>query len=575
MTNDTLEGRFLDAQGHRSPHRRMAVRPCGHMRAREAWGGSVGQIVDHDFAALLDAVPDALVCVDAGGRIVSANDLAGRLFGYARGELVGQPVEVLVPDAFRAARRRHRPGDAASPPSRPMSARMTLTGRRCDGGTFPAEISLSAADVGEGVVVIVVIRDVSERPGESGREGLVSQGGLSGLEREVYQAQRLESLGQLAAGMAHDFNDLLGAILGYASFVREEVAKEEPQIRWSAVREDIREVERAAQRATVLTRRLLAFAHKQMANPRALHINDVVRDLQGLLVHTLGEPVELVTVLGQDLGPVLADKGQIEQVLLNLTVNARDAMPWGGKLTIETSKVAVDRVYAAAKVDLAPGDYVCLEFADTGKGIPAAILDRVFEPFFTTKPEGPGTGLGLAMVYGIVRQAQGHITISSEPGNGTTVKVLLPITESATGPAKALADQEPGGGSGEVVLLVEGDAAMREVTRRMLHGNGYQVLTAAGGKEAIDIATNRHERIDLLLTDVLIPPMQGGEVADRIRALVPGIRVLFMSASSWGLLGAKGTIEPGANLIEKPFLKPALMQKVREVLAPPTGPDSR
>jgi CheY-like chemotaxis protein len=250
-------------------------------------------------------------------------------------------------------------------------------------------------------------------------------------------------------------------------------------------------------------------------------------------------------------------------------------MPWGGKLTIETSKVAVDRAYAAAKVDLAPGDYVCLEFADTGKGIPAAILDRVFEPFFTTKPEGPGTGLGLAMVYGIVRQAQGHITISSEPGNGTTVKVLLPMAESATGPAKALADQEPGGGSGEVVLLVEGDAAMREVTRRMLHGNGYQVLTAAGGKEAIDIATNRHERIDLLLTDVLIPPMQGGEVADRIRALVPGIRVLFMSASSWGLLGAKGTIEPGANLIEKPFLKPALMQKVREVLAPPTGPDSR
>ena len=535
----------------------------------------MGQIVDHDFAGLLDAVPDALVCVDAGGRIVSANDLAGRLFGYERGELVGQPAEVLVPGAFRAARPRHRAGDVASSPSRPMSAKMTLTGRRCDGGTFPAEISLSAGGVGEGSLVIVVIRDVSERPGESGREGLVSQGGQSGLEREMYQAQRLESLGQLAAGVAHDFNDLLGAILGYASFVREEVAKEEPQIRWSAVGEDIKEVERAAQRATVLTRRLLAFAHKQMANPRALQINDVVRDLQGLLVHTLGEPVQLVTVLGQDLGTVLADKGQIEQVLLSLTLNARDAMPWGGKLTIETSKVAVGSVYAAAKVDLTPGDYVCLEFADTGKGIPAAILDRVFEPFFTTKPAGPGTGLGLAMVYGIVRQAHGQISISSEPGNGTTVKVLLPMAESATGPAKAPADQEPEGGSGKVVLLVEDDAATREVTRRMLHGNGYRVLTAAGGKEAIEMATNRHERIDLLLTDVLIPPIQEGEVADRIRALVPGIRVLFMSACSRGLPGAEGTIEPGANLIEKPFLKPVLMQKLREVLTPPTRLDPR
>jgi PAS domain S-box-containing protein len=549
------------------------------MRAREAWGGSVGQIVDHDFAGLLDAVPDALVCVDAGGRIVSANDLAGRLFGYERGELVGQPVEVLVPDGFRAARPRHRTGDVASPASRPLSARMTLTGRRCDGGTFPAEISLSANSTGEGAgegaVVIVVIRDVSERPGESGAGGFVSQAGPSGLEREMYQAQRLESLGQLAAGMAHDFNDLLGAILGYASFVREEVAKEESQIRWPAVREDIREVERAAQRATVLTRRLLAFARKQMANPRALHINDVVRGLQGLLAHTLGEPVQLVTVLEQDLGPVLADKGQIEQVLLNLTVNARDAMPWGGKLTIETSTVAVDSVYAAAKVDLIPGDYVGLEFADTGKGIPAAILDRVFEPFFTTKSEGQGTGLGLAMVYGIVRQAHGHISISSEPGNGTTVKVLLPMAESATGPAKALADQGPEDGSGEVVLLVEDDAAMREVTRRMLQGNGYRVLTATGGKEAIDIATCPQERIDLLLSDVLMPQMQGGEVADRVRALVPGIRVLFMSAYSRGLLGAERTIEPGVNLIEKPFSKPALLQKLREVLIRPAGLDAR
>lgn len=385
------------------------------------------------------------------------------------------------------------------------------------------------------------------------------------LEAQLYQAQRLEGLGQLAGGVAHDFNNLLGIISNHTSFVSEELAKEPAQIHWQVVREDLAQVETAVQRAVGLTRQLLTFGRREVLQPRVLNINGVVTDVKDLLAHTLGEHVELAAVLAADLGPVFADPGQVEQLLVNLAVNARDAMPTGGTLTIETADTHLDEADAARKASLRPGDYVSVKVSDTGTGIPKEVIDRVFEPFFTTKPPGAGTGLGLATVHGIITQAGGAVWIESEPGQGTTVTALWPVTGRAAVPARP-PGREPAGGAGKIVLLVEDEPAVREMTRRMLDRSGYQVLTAPSGHDAVKIA-GRPGQIDLLLTDVIMPKMLGREVADRVRALHPGIRVLFMSGYTQGLLSAQGVHEPGLYLIEKPFSATSLATKLNEVLA--------
>ena len=533
------------------------------------------QLADDMLRALLDAAPDAMVCVAADGRIALVNAQAEKLFGYRRQDLAGQPVELLVPDAARAAHPRHRAGYIADPKPRPMGTGMELAARRRDGSTFPAEISLSAIDTDEGILVTTAVRDVTSRlKDQAERERLKAEAEREKLGRKLQQSQRLESLGELAGGVAHDFNNLLGVISNYAAFIREEVAKEPSQVQWQAVREDIQQVEGAARRAAGLTRQLLAFARREMLQPRVFSVNELIAELEQLLVRTLGEHVQLVTVLAEDLGSVMADRGQIEQVLVNLAVNARDAMPKGGTLTIETANTEMDEIVAGEQVDLKPGSYISVKVSDTGVGIPREVIDRVFEPFFTTKPKGEGTGLGLATTYGIVQQAGGSVRIYSEVGLGTTVIVLLPLTNRpariAEPPAHRLAD-----GGGEVVLIVEDEAAMREVTRRLLARNGYQVLAAANGTEAISIASSHPDRIDLLLTDVIMPQMPGKEVAEQIGAIQPGIRILFMSGYTQGVLGPQGVLESGVNLIEKPFSESSLLDKLREVLKPPGEPAER
>jgi two-component system, cell cycle sensor histidine kinase and response regulator CckA len=529
--------------------------------------GVKGGLDDHMSVGLLEAAPDAMVCVTADGRVALINAAAERLFGYRREELTGQPVELLVPDADRAIHPRHRAGYMADPRPRPMGAGMELAARRKDGSTFPAEISLSAIDTDEGILITAAVRDVTERlKVQAERERLKSQAERDRLEAQLHQSQRLESLGQLAGGVAHDFNNLLGVISNYAAFVSEEVAKDAPQVQWQAVRQDIEQVERAAERGAGLTRQLLAFARREVVQPRVLNLNNLVANIDQLLIRTLGEHVELVINLAEDLGPVFADPGQIEQVLVNLAVNARDAMPKGGTLTIETANTQVDEAYAADRPNFQLGSYVSVKVGDTGTGIPKEVIDRVFEPFFTTKATGEGTGLGLATVYGIIAQAGGTVRIYSEPGLGTTVTVLLPLTDRASESAHASSRKRKGGG-GEVVLLVEDEAAVREVTRRILDRNGYQVLAAASGLEAIDVVTGQNGHIDVLLTDVVMPKMLGKEVADRVTDLQPGVRVLFMSGYTQGLLSAQGVLEPGLNLIEKPFSEASLLAKLREVLA--------
>ena len=361
------------------------------------------QRADARFAGLLEAAPDAMVCVDAEGRIALVNAQTERLFGYRRDELAGQPVEILIPDQVRDLHPAHRARYVKDPRARPMGADMQLAGRRRDGSTFPAEVSLAAMGTGEGLLVTAVVRDVTERLEIAAeRERLRTQAERDKLERHLHQSQRLESLGQLAGGVAHDFNNLLGVISNYAAFAGEEVARQLPGGRGKGVRDDIAQVQQAAERAAGLTHQLLAFARQEVIQPRVLTVNDVVLSVEQLLIRTLGEHVELITDLAADLPPVLADPGQIEQVLVNLAVNARDAMPQGGKLVIHTVSTRIDD--AASQHELPPGQYVALKVSDTGTGIPKDVLDRVFEPFFTTKPKGEGTGLGLATVYGIITQ---------------------------------------------------------------------------------------------------------------------------------------------------------------------------
>ncbi len=373
-----------------------------------SWDVTGQQRADARLRRLLEAAPDAVVCVAGDGRIALVNAQAERLFGYRREELAGQPVEILVPDAVRAAHPAHRAAYVADPRLRPMGIGVELAGRRRDGSTFPAEISLSSIDADEGVLVMAAVRNVTERLElQAERERLRNQAERDRLERQLHQSQRLESLGQLAGGVAHDFNNLLAVISNYAAFVKEAVAQEAPAIEWEAVRADIEQIVQAAERAAGLTHQLLAFARREVVQPRVLNLNDIVRRVEQLLIRTLGEHVELDTSLTAGLCPVLADPGQIEQVLVNMAVNARDAMPGGGKLIIETADTNVDEAYAASRPGLAPGQYASLKISDTGTGIPADILDRVFEPFFTTKPKGAGSGLGLATAYGIVTQATG------------------------------------------------------------------------------------------------------------------------------------------------------------------------
>jgi PAS domain S-box-containing protein len=521
------------------------------------------------FRGLLEAAPDAIIGVSPDGNIALVNAQAERLFGYGRHELLGHSIEVLVPERARPVHPQHRDRYFRNPQPRPMGAGMQLAARRKDGTEFPCEISLSALDTEDGLMVSAAIRDVTDRlEFQAERERLKAAAERERLEAQLHQSQRLESLGQLAGGVAHDFNNLLAVMLNYTTFVAEEIARAaaDNEERWRPVRNDIAQIQRAGERATELTHRLLAFGRREVVRPQVLNLNTVVAEVEQLLRRTLGEHIRLHARLAADLWPVLADPGQIEQVLVNLAVNARDAMPDGGTLTIDTANRTLDEAFVDSRPGLQPGRHVEFQVADTGTGIPSDIAERVFEPFFTTKPKGDGSGLGLAIIYGIITQAGGHAEIHSIPGAGTSFRALLPVTDQLPTAVEEPATAMQVTHGVETILVVEDEEALREVTRRILVRNGYTVLTAASGPEAIKVVEDYEGHIDLLLTDVIMPLMLGKELTARIRERLPDIRVLYMSGYAQPVLASQGTLDPGVVLVEKPFSEPALMERVRQVL---------
>jgi PAS domain S-box-containing protein len=527
------------------------------------------------FRQLFDAAPDAMIAIEWDGSVTMANTQAVRLFGYPAGEFIGRGVETLVPEEIRATMEQERTRYFADPETQPLQTGLKMAGLRRDGSTFPAEITLSALPTGNGMAVTAAIRDVSDRVAmDKERERLRAEAERERTERRAQQTQRLESLGQLVGGVAHDFNNLLNVIQGYADFTAEEIqplAEADPKL--APVLDDIEQVRVAAQQAARLTRQLLTFARHEVTRPEVLDLNGAVQGAGQLLHRTLGEHIELSISAEPALWPVKADRGQLEQVLVNLAVNARDAMPGGGRLTIDTGNVEVDETYASGRPALTPGRYIRLRVSDTGVGMDRATLDRLFEPFFSTKPKGRGTGLGLATVYGIVTGAGGTIDVYSEPGLGTAFSVLLPATSDRAGVAEVAAGRSASlEGHGETVLLVEDETSLRDLTSRILTRHGYRVRAMATGTEAIELARALGPAVDLLLTDVVMPEMMGNEVAAAVRAIVPGVPALYMSGYAQPILDSHGVPALSIDILEKPFTEARLLARVRQALdAGPAG----
>ena len=387
-----------------------------------------------------------------------------------------------------------------------------------------------------------------------------SENALRQSEKQLWQSQKMEAVGRLAGGVAHDFNNLLTVIKGYSELILSDLKHADP------MRSELEEVQKAADRAVGLTRQLLAFSRRQVLAPKVVSLNHLVEDMNKLLRRLLGEDVELCIRLDDTLGSVKADPGQVEQVIMNLAVNARDAMPKGGKLTIETANLELDQAYTREHVMVKPGSYVMLAITDTGCGIDAETLSHVFEPFFTTKEQGKGTGLGLSTVYGIVKQSGGYIWPYSEPGIGTTFKIYLPRVDEIAERAQARAQVASGLGGSETILLVEDEEGVRALTRQLLQRHGYTVLEAEHGRDALLLCERYSGPIHLLLSDVVLAQMSGRELVERLSPLRPEMKVLYMSGYSDEAIVHHGVLAPGTAFLQKPFSTESLMRKLREVL---------
>ena len=497
----------------------------------------VPRLEDVGFRAALEWMPDAVVIVGRTGRIVEANARAEGLFGRRREHLLGSPLDMLIPAATRHDHARHLQSYFAAPHSRPMGTSLHITGLRKGGKEFPADVSLSPLETDEGIYAIAAIRDMTDR---------------QRLERQFYHAQRLTAAGRLLAGVAHDFNNHLTGMMGFAEVALRALPAE------SAARTDLEELRRCARQLADISRQLLSFAGNRPAEPVCLNLNDSIRNIERLLRRFIGQGLRLEINLSPDLAPVRIDPAQIEQVLANLVINARDAMPGGGTIRIDTSN------------DPAGAGEVTVSIIDAGVGMTDEVKARVFEPFFSTKEKGRGSGLGLATCRDIVERHQGRIEIETTPGEGTTVRIRLPRATGAgdSGSQRLLHPQSLVGA--ETLLMVDDHAVLLNVFSRALSDLGYTVRTAPNPEEAMSIARNHAGDIHLLITDVVMPQTDGVALADAIKRIRPAIKILFMSGDVDAIFGPFRVTakEPPADapLLPKPFRPEDMARKIREVL---------
>ena len=638
---------------------------------------------------LLETLPDAIVAVDRDGTIIQINSQTQALFGYTRDELIGQKVEVLVPESFRPQHRQHRASYADAPKTRRMGADLDLYGRRRNGSEFPVEISLSPVFTDKGTFVLSAIRDIGDRKriaeelrraneelhrrtteqlGEyrarlatiidssddaiiakdlngiitswnKGAERIygyasdeivgkhisilapsdrqneipeilrrIAQGepvehfesarltkdgrhldvsisvsplrdtkdeivGASVIARDItaqkkaegqlHQSQKMEAIGRLAGGVAHDFNNILGIIGACSEFLRDRMSTAA-----SGTLQYVDNIKKATERGSALTRQLLTFSRSSSIQPRILDLNERLRNVSKLLRPLMGDDVEIVIVSKSPAAVVEADPGQLDQIMVNLAVNARDAMPRGGKFILETHSAKFDETFAEQQQNMPPGKYVLLAVSDTGHGMDAATVARIFEPFFTTKEIGKGTGLGLATVYGIVKQSAGHIMVYSEPGHGTTFKIYLPSADHKLGlESKPEAEKAVPKGHGTTILLVEDDEIMRSLTRQLLQEQGYTVIEADDGKSALEAIAAHPGPVDLLLTDVVMRRMSGPELVERLHASHPELKVVYMSGYTGELMAEREVLNRDIALLEKPFTRTTLLSTIHCALA--------
>jgi PAS domain S-box-containing protein len=495
---------------------------------------------------IINSAPDAFVQADQRGVIKDWNPQAEILFGWSRVEALGKNVFKLLgrPDGLPGPLQKALAAFLSSGAEQIRHPRHEVRARRRDGTEFTAELSITALKTRDGFVFNSFIRDLTDK---------------IATEERIRQAEKMEAMGQLTGGIAHDFNNILTVITGTIEILADAV-KDEPQL--AAITQMIDE---AASRGADLTQHLLAFARKQPLEPQETDVNGLIIDTAKLLQRTLGEHVEIESVFEEEICPAVVDPNQLATALLNLALNARDAMPDGGKLVIETGLVVLDENYIRISGDVRPGHYAMIAVSDTGTGIPAAIIDKVFDPFFTSKGPGKGTGLGLSMVYGFIKQSAGHIKIYSEEGHGTTVKMYLPPASGASlAPETTLAPELVGGD--ETILVVEDDKLVRDYVLTQLHSLGYVTLDAANAAEALALVESG-AAFDLLFTDVIMPGLNGRQLADEILKIRPGLKVLFTSGYTENAIIHHGRLDEGVLLLAKPYRKSDMAIMIRKALS--------
>jgi len=504
--------------------------------------------------AVVDTAVDGVILIDAVGTVLLFNPACERLFGYAADEVIGRNVKMLMPAPYRDEHDGYIESYRRTGVAKIIGIGREVVGLRRDGSTFPMDLSVGEAAPGGEAIFVGIIHDLTERKRTA---------------EQLIQAQKMEAVGQLSGGIAHDFNNLLTVIVGNAEYLADRLK----------VRPDLQKLAEAIVGAGIrgaeLTQRLLAFSRRQALTPKEVDCNAMIGSMQTLLRRTLREDIEIETFLEPNLRDAIADPAQLESAILNLALNAQDAMPEGGCLSVSTSNAELDEAYRDVHPEIAPGKYVMIAVTDDGTGMPPDVLERVFEPFFTTKEVGKGSGLGLSMVYGFIKQSAGHVTIYSEPGLGTTVRMYLPVTVTA-GAADLAMERAPAAPQAvapevlplgiETVLVVEDDPFVRAFAVRTLEELGYRVIAAVNGREAL-AHLQGDEPIDLLFSDVVMPGgMNGWELAEHARVLRPNLRIMLTSGYAVETLLARGRLRGDTNFLNKPYRKAELAQRLREVL---------